>query len=201
MALARHGQAGSITVMVMGSQKKSWAWCLLGYAVLTMAVFLGYRWVANGPPPWLPSLHPGSRRSTTKTASRPAVVPRAWPTWPRLRGGLKTETRPADYPEIDHINVVRRLLLDFMDAEKRYPADAAEVQAWAVKHGKGQAADFLSTRDGQPYVLLLEWPVAQFQYELVVAERAGKDGWRIVVTTWGTIRYNGKEMPAAKPQP
>jgi len=61
----------------------------------------------------------------------------------------------AQDPEAVHIKKVADLILESMKAhEQMPPADIEGLKAWAIKEGKAEDKDFLSTRDKEPYVIL-----------------------------------------------
>jgi hypothetical protein len=72
-----------------------------------------------------------------------------------------------------HIKKVADLAIQFRSdtAHKgKVPKDLDELKAWAVKAGKAEEADFNSTRDNEPYVLI---PSGM---EVIVHEKTGQDG-------------------------
>jgi len=106
-------------------------------------------------------------------------------------------------PEAVHIEKVAQLTnKEYPPAHNRKkPRDINEVKAWAMKEGRAEESDFVSTRDGQTYVL---------NKGGALHEQTGEDGKKFVVPPGGTaatkmddtgIQYmgGGSGIPGAGP--
>jgi hypothetical protein len=116
---------------------------------------------------------------------------RRWP-FPYLRSGVAAASLlaagcgigvtqgaicpPIDRDEVSHINRVHALAVEYQNAKKAAPASLDQLESWAAGRGKAAKDDFISPRDGKPY-LLGPGPV--------VAEREGK-GARYLASPQGT---------------
>jgi hypothetical protein len=101
--------------------------------------------------------------------------------------GCGSGSSPADSPEAAHIGKVGQLITDFKAANSgNNPKTIDELKNWAVKNGKGDEPDFVSTRDKEPYVME---PLGMSRGgagvmsrgPLVIHEAKGKNGKKFVV--------------------
>jgi hypothetical protein len=68
--------------------------------------------------------------------------------------GCGGSSGPSQSPEAAHIGKVGQLITDFKAANRgTNPKNLNELKTWAVKNGKAEDVDFVSTRDNEPYVL------------------------------------------------
>jgi hypothetical protein len=107
--------------------------------------------------------------------------------------------------EAEHIGKVGTLIAEFKSANAgNNPKNIDELKNWAIKNGKAEDKDFVSTRDKEPYVIE---PMAMTRtgtggtggmmaakMPLVVHESTGKNGKKFVVQ--GSVP-TGSEMSEA----
>ena len=99
---------------------------------------------------------------------------------------------PGSSVEAEHIGKVGALITEFKSANAgNNPKNLDELKDWAIKNGKAEDKDFVSTRDNEPYVIE---PMAMTRtgtggtggmmaakMPLVVHESTGKNGKKFVV--------------------
>jgi len=129
---------------------------------------------------------------------RPAVLsPRIGPTFLVLVTfmiGCGHRSGPTESAEAAHIGKVGQLVTDFKAANSgNNPKNLDELKNWAVKNGKGDDTDFVSTRDHQPYVIepqamsrggdttSMRTGTMASKGPLIIHEAQGKDGKKYVV--------------------
>src|SRR5438093_12879577 len=102
-------------------------------------------------------------------------------------GCSKSSTGTMQDPEATHLNKVCDLAEEFKNAKNgKAPADLNELKTWAIDNGKAQDADFISTRDKEPYVL------RRTGKEVAIGEATGKDGRRFILVTPGEATQMGE---------
>jgi hypothetical protein len=68
--------------------------------------------------------------------------------------GCGGKSGPTTSAEAEHIGKVGVLIGQFQAANAgNNPKNIDELQAWAIKNGKAEEQDFISTRDHEPYVI------------------------------------------------
>ncbi len=71
-----------------------------------------------------------------------------------LVSGCGAKSGPTTSPEAEHIGKVGELIGQFQaDNAGSNPKNIDELKAWAIKNGKAEEQDFISTRDHEPYVI------------------------------------------------
>ncbi len=106
-------------------------------------------------------------------------------------------SRPGESPEAAHIGKIAQLITEFKSANSgNNPKNLDELKNWAVKNGKGDDPDFVSTRDKEPYVIEHQamsrgGATAASRGPLIVHEAKGKNGMKFVV---GGAAPIGSEM-------
>ncbi len=103
--------------------------------------------------------------------------------------------------EAEHIGKVGQLIGDFKsDNSGNNPKNIDELKDWAIKNGKAEEKDFVSTRDKKPYVIepmaMMRGggPAGDFMAQkmpVVLHEVEGKNGKKYVVQGSATL---GTEM-------
>src|SRR5262245_57581614 len=98
-----------------------------------------------------------------------------------LAAGCGPRAREPTAEEL-HIKHIYALANEYKAVNKRPPANADWLKAWALKQGKGSDADFISPRDNQPYVVeAVPPPINLF----MVHEKTGVDGKLFAVNFGG----------------
>jgi hypothetical protein len=118
-----------------------------------------------------------------------------------LVSGCGGKLQKADSTEAAHIGKVGQILGQFKTAHQgANPKNIDDLRDWAIKNGKGEDSDFVSTRDKQPYVIE---PMAMMRMQgmdmgfmasklpVIVHETTGKNGMRYVLEGSSTL---GSEM-------
>jgi len=102
-------------------------------------------------------------------------------------------------PEAEHIGKVSALIGDFKAANSgNNPKNIDDLKNWAIKNGKGEDKDFISTRDKEPYVIapmaaggMPEMGAMASKMPIILHEATGKGGKKFAVIGSGT---KGSEM-------
>jgi hypothetical protein len=108
--------------------------------------------------------------------------------------GCGRGSAPTESPEAAHIGKVGQLATDFKATNSgNNPKNLDELKNWAIKTGKGDDTDFVSTRDHEPYVLeaqamsrgggttaMKAGPMTT-KGPLIIHEATGKNGRKFVV--------------------
>jgi hypothetical protein len=96
--------------------------------------------------------------------------------------GSSSKTSAED-PEAIHLKKVADLIEESMKAHQQMPpADIEELKSWAIKEGKAEDKDFLSTRDKESYVILYPGSGKPKKGALpILLEAKGKDGLKYMV--------------------
>ena len=80
--------------------------------------------------------------------------------------------------EVAHIAKIPVLVRDFQAAHNNnLPKNIEDLKSWAVKKGKAEDSDFVSTRDGEPYVLTSMSAGGR----VVIHEKVGQEGQMYVI--------------------
>lgn len=114
--------------------------------------------------------------------------------------GCGRGSAPAESPEAAHIGKVGQLVNDFKAANNgNNPKNLNDLKNWAVKNGKGDDTDFVSSRDHEPYVIepqamarggsptaigsttAMRAGAMTAKGPLIIHEAAGKNGRKFVV--------------------
>jgi hypothetical protein len=91
--------------------------------------------------------------------------------------------------EKTHIQKANAFVTDYLGTHgKKLPKSMDEIQAWAVKERKAEADDFVSTRDGELYVLVGGR----------VAEKTGQDGKVYVAQMGGVMETTVENLEQMK---
>jgi hypothetical protein len=126
------------------------------------------------------------------------------------RGGAKPSSQD---PEAAHLVKVSDLVQEYKTAHQdNPPGDIEELKNWAIKEGKAEEKDFISTRDKQPYEIVVSPGGGKPKKgaPLMVREAVGKDGMKFQSTpgsgvasplNQGVFEYMGGEgMRSGKPK-
>jgi hypothetical protein len=89
-----------------------------------------------------------------------------------LLGGCQSQAAKEFPPEARHLRHAAFLCRDYYSATGNRATKISEVQDWAVEEGKAAAEDFVSTRDNEPYGIMI-FPVGN---QLLVYEQVGENG-------------------------
>jgi hypothetical protein len=108
---------------------------------------------------------------------------------------------PTESPEAAHIGKVGQLATEFKTANGgNNPKNIDDLKSWAVKNGKAEDTDFVSTRDHEPYVLDVQAmshggtggaKTMASKGPLIIHEALGKNGKKFVVQG---VAPQGSEM-------
>jgi|SRR5947209_3585369 len=108
---------------------------------------------------------------------------------PLVAGCANRPSETKQDPEAAHISKLSTLVGKYKQAHnKAAPKNLEELKSWALKKGAAEEADFVSTRDNEPYVLA---PVGGMmammpgQGGVVIHEKTGKDGKKFTVPPQG----------------
>jgi hypothetical protein len=90
-------------------------------------------------------------------------------------------------PEEAHIVKVAGLIKDYEDAHNGVgPGDLDQLKDWALKEGKAQDNDFVSTRDKQPYEISVPGGKPKKGVQVSVREAKGKNGLKFMASSGST---------------
>jgi hypothetical protein len=109
-------------------------------------------------------------------------------------GGGKIDAKAS--AEAGHIGNIGKLISQFQTANSgNNPKNIEELKDWAIKNGKAEEKDFVSTRDNEMYVIepmgmMKGMPMAA-KAPVIVHEAKGKDGKKFVLQGGSTV---GSEM-------
>ena len=108
---------------------------------------------------------------------------------------------PVESPEAGHIGKVGQLATEFKNVNSgNNPKNIDELKSWAVKNGKAEDSDFVSTRDHEPYMLDAQFmsrgggtaaKTMASKGPLIIHEATGKNGKKFVVQG---VAPQGSEM-------
>lgn len=99
-----------------------------------------------------------------------------------------SNTNPED-PEQQHIRNVLKLTTEYYLANKKQPSSIDDLKNWAEKQGKGNDADFCSTRDKQTYGFS-----AGGMGGVQVYEQTGKGGKRYISLQGGIVLMDQEQV-------
>jgi hypothetical protein len=97
--------------------------------------------------------------------------------------GCGSSSGPAGSTEGGHIKKVAALIPEFAAAHEGIPpANIEELKSWCVENGKAEDKDFLSTRDKEPYVVVVyDGGKPKKGTTPFVHEATGKNGMKFMV--------------------
>ena len=107
---------------------------------------------------------------------------------PFLAGCVAKPDATSQDPESQHMSQIGTLVAEYKKDKKKAPKNTAELKKWAVAKGKAKDEDFVSTRDGQEYVVE---PVGGMMAMMpggsgvVIHEQTGKDGKKFGIPPQG----------------
>lgn len=103
--------------------------------------------------------------------------------------GCGHPSSPKKDAEQKHILNVVQLARAYSDANKKAPQSIDELKTWAIKQEKATDDDFISTRDGQPYILVK----AMGGFEIY--EQTGKNGKCYIFMMGGVFERDRELLP------
>lgn len=99
--------------------------------------------------------------------------------------GCNSSSAPPENAEAAHIKKAAAFIPEFATANNGIPpADIEELKKWAVENGKATDKDFVSTRDGEPYVIKVTGGGKPKKgSNPIVHEAKGKNGMKYMVNS------------------